>query len=74
MRKQLVSKYEARQRNQRSEFGRDVAQQARAAPDLQDRAGGERDSRQQIGVEVVGMQAAAVSYPQFIDHLAGLIS
>jgi 3-phosphoshikimate 1-carboxyvinyltransferase len=26
------------------------------------------------GVEVVGMQAAAVSYPQFIDHLAGLIS
>ena len=33
MRKQLVSKYEARQRQQRSEFGRDVAQQARAARD-----------------------------------------
>jgi hypothetical protein len=32
-RKQLVSKYEARQRKQRSEFGRDVAQQARAARD-----------------------------------------
>jgi hypothetical protein len=30
MRKQLVSKYEARQRKQRTEFGRDVAQQARA--------------------------------------------
>jgi 3-phosphoshikimate 1-carboxyvinyltransferase len=26
------------------------------------------------GVEVVGMQAAAVSYPQFIDDLAGLVS
>jgi len=33
MRKQMVSKYEARQRQQRSEFGRDVAQQARAARD-----------------------------------------
>jgi hypothetical protein len=30
MQKQLVSKYEARQRKQRTEFGRDVAQQARA--------------------------------------------
>ena len=30
MKKQLVSKYEARQRKQRSEFGRDVAQQAQA--------------------------------------------
>ncbi len=33
MRKQLVSKYEARQRKQRREFGRDVAQQARAGRD-----------------------------------------
>jgi hypothetical protein len=33
MRKQLVSKYEARQRKQRSQFGRDVAEQARAGRD-----------------------------------------
>ena len=33
LRKQTVSKYEARQRKQRSDFGRDVAQQARAGRD-----------------------------------------